>query len=55
VVVLGLILLLVGAALVYFVPERFVRFGGIVLFVLGLVLVIVGVLDVADVRLEDAD
>lgn len=48
--ILGLILILVGALVFYFLgPEPLVRFAGGVLIVIGLFLVALGVLDIADV------
>jgi uncharacterized membrane protein YfcA len=54
-ILIGLILVIVGAAILYFIPERWARFAGGVLLVLGLLLVLVGVFDVADLELDDAD
>lgn len=53
-IIIGIILAVVGAALLYFFPERLARFGGAVFLILGIVLVLLGVLDTADVNL-DAD
>lgn len=49
-IVLGIILIIVGAALGYFFAERFVRFAAAVLVLLGLVLVVIAVLDASDVN-----
>lgn len=48
-IVLGIILIIVGAALFYFFAEPIVRFIAAVLALLGLVLVVLAVLDASDV------
>jgi uncharacterized membrane protein YfcA len=56
VLVVGLILVIIGVAVLYFIPDRWARFAGGVLLVLGLILVLIGVLNIADVNLsEDAE
>lgn len=51
--ILGLILILVGALVLYFLgPEPLVRFAGACLVVIGLVLVVLGLVDVSDVDLR---
>lgn len=47
-IVLGIVLIIVGAALAYFVGEQIARFAAVVLVLLGLLLVVLGVLDTAD-------
>lgn len=53
--ILGLILIVVGAAVAYFFPDQFARFAGAVCVILGLILVILGVVDAGDVQLNDRD
>jgi hypothetical protein len=48
--ILGVLLILVGAAIAYFFsPERLAQFGGAVLVIVGVILVVLGALDHADV------
>jgi C4-dicarboxylate transporter len=52
-IILGVVLVIVGAAILYFFsPERFAQFGGAVLLLIGVLLVLLGVLDTADVNLD---
>lgn len=49
--ILGVLLILVGAAIAYFFsPERLAQFGGAVLVIVGVILVVLGALDHADVN-----
>ncbi len=50
--ILGIVLLVVGAGLIYLVPDKLVRYAGGVCLILGIVLVLLGVLDAGDVNLE---
>lgn len=50
--IIGIVLLLVGAGLIYLVPDRLVRFAGGAVLILGLVLVLLGVLDAGDVNVD---
>lgn len=53
--IIGIILVIVGAAILYFFsPERLAQFGGAVLLLLGVVLVLLGVLDASDADLDTA-
>lgn len=52
-ILLGLILIIIGAALFYFFAEPIVRFIAAVLAILGLVLVILAVADAGDLSLGD--
>ena len=55
-ILIGVILCVVGAALFYFAPqERAVRFAGGVLIVCGVIAVIVGLFLIADVDVDDAE
>jgi hypothetical membrane protein len=50
-IILGVILILVGAALAFFLsPERLAQFGGAVLVIVGVILLLLGVLDHANVE-----
>lgn len=50
-IILGVILILIGAAIAYFFsPERLAQFGGAVLVIAGVILLLIGVLDHADVE-----
>jgi uncharacterized membrane protein YfcA len=52
--IIGVILILVGALVLYFLgPEPIVRFAGAVLVVIGLVLVVLALVDTADVSVDD--
>lgn len=54
--ILGVILIIAGALVFqYLGSEPIVRFAGALLVLVGVVFVIVGALDVADVRLSDVD
>jgi uncharacterized membrane protein YfcA len=51
ILILGVILIIAGALVFqYLGPEPIVRFAGALLVLVGIVLVIIGVLDVADVQ-----
>ena len=52
-IVLGIILIVVGAALGYFFPDQIVRFAAFILVIGGLVLVLLGVLDTSDVNVDE--
>lgn len=52
-IILGVVLIIIGAAILYFFrPERFAQFGGAVLVLIGVLLVLLGVLNTADVDLD---
>lgn len=51
--ILGVILIIVGAAIIYFFnPERLAQFGGAILLLVGVLLVLFGVLDAGDVAVN---
>jgi uncharacterized membrane protein YfcA len=52
--IIGVILILVGALVLAFLgPEPIVRFAGAALIVIGLVLVVLALVDTADVNVDD--
>lgn len=54
-ILIGLLLIIVGAAVAYFFPDQLPRFAGFVCVVFGLILVVLGVADTGDVHLNDRD
>lgn len=54
-IILGLIVVVVGAAILHLTADRWARLAGGVLIALGLILVVIGVFNVADVNVDDAD
>lgn len=53
-IVLGIILIVVGAVVAYIATDRAINIIGIVLAAVGLVLVLLGALDAGDVNLHES-